>query len=117
MTYKIHFEEMMKKNIFCKSCCSGKKRYEFTGESRYVKLGYLEILALSNLFCSLEQITVHFNRFDSFFFKIRYVKISIVSNTGTCGQDTASPPFSIFFFHFHGLEICKTAIICRFMIA
>ena len=43
-----------------------------------------------------------------------------------CGQDTASPlftpypPFSIFFsffFHFHGLEICKTAIICCFLIA
>jgi hypothetical protein len=28
------------------------------------------------------------------------------------------PPFFIFFFfHFHGLEICKTAIICRFLIA
>ena len=48
------------------------------------------------------------------------------SDTGTCGQDTASPlftpypPFFIFFLfspHFHGLEICKTAIICRFLIA
>ena len=27
------------------------------------------------------------------------------------------PPFFIFFLHFHGLEICKTAIICRFLIA
>ena len=36
-------------------------RYTCTGESCYVKLGYLEILAFSNLFCSLKQITVHFN--------------------------------------------------------
>jgi hypothetical protein len=43
--------------------------------------------------------------------------------TGACGQDTASPLFthyplfSFFFLHFHGLEICNTAIICRFLIA
>ena len=40
-----------------------------------------------------------------------------VNLTGTCGQDTQHPPFFSFFFHFHGLEICKTAIICRFLIA
>jgi hypothetical protein len=45
---------------------------------------------------------------------------SLIKITGTCGQDTSSPlftpypPFFIFFLHFHGLEICKTAIICRF---
>ena len=27
------------------------------------------------------------------------------------------PLFPFFSFHFHGLEICKTAIICRFLIA
>ena len=36
--------------------------------------------------------------------------ICIGDLTGTCGQDTLTP-----FFHFHGLEICKTAIICRLM--
>ena len=44
--------------------------------------------------------------------------------TGTCGHDTASPIFTphppplfyhFFPLHFHGLEICKTAIICRFL--
>ena len=37
---------------------------------------------------------------------------------GFMNHRTQHPPFSIFFpFHFHGLEICKTAIICRFLIA
>jgi hypothetical protein len=30
---------------------------------------------------------------------------------------TPYPLFFLFFFHFHGLEICKIAIICRFLIA
>ena len=30
---------------------------------------------------------------------------------------TPYPFFFFFSFHFHGLEICKTAIICRFLIA
>ena len=47
--------------------------------------------------------------------------------TGTCRQDTTFPPFlhptpfsfffSFSFFNSHGLDICKTAIICRFLIA
>ena len=45
-----------------------------TGESSYVKLGYLEISTFSNLFSSPEQIPVHFNRFDSFFLEIWSVK-------------------------------------------
>jgi len=49
---------------------------------------------------------------------------SVLFITGAWGQDTASPFLHptpllkqklMFFFHFHGLEICKTAIICRFL--
>jgi hypothetical protein len=32
-------------------------------------------------------------------------------------KNIAGLTFFFFFFHFHGLEICKTAIICRFLIA
>ena len=59
---------------------------------------------------------IEYDRKNSIFYLFIFI-------TGAWGQDTASPfftsypLFSIFFFHFHGLEICKTAIIWRFLIA
>ena len=82
------------------------------------KKKYLQYKLFVRLFKKIRKFA-HFLIIFSFEIKQKYHLFI----TGTCGQDTASPlftpyppppppPFFYFFliFHFHGLEICKTAI-------
>jgi hypothetical protein len=47
--------------------------------------------------------------------KLLTVKVNMQFESQVLVDRTQHPPIFHFFFHFHGLEICKTAIMCRFL--
>ena len=50
-------------------------------------------------------------------FRLSWFLYTLNTHVQVLVDRTQHPPFFIFFSNFHGLEICKTAIICRFLIA